>query len=62
MKKLKADLVILHPDFNNSLNCKASDYISLSENVQPDLTKSLKLSFQIADNVVLILHKKCDIT
>ncbi|KAL4474918.1 hypothetical protein ABPG74_001614 [Tetrahymena malaccensis] len=66
MKKLKADTVVLHPDYkkiDNSISSSSGldNSINLLTEVQPNLVEALKLSFSISDSVVLILQKSCDI-
>ncbi|KAL4512275.1 hypothetical protein ABPG72_005277 [Tetrahymena utriculariae] len=66
MKKLKADTVVLHPDYkklDNSISSSSclDNSINLLTEVQPNLVEALKLSFSISDSVVLILQKSCDI-
>ncbi|EAR86341.2 RNA cap guanine-N2 methyltransferase (macronuclear) [Tetrahymena thermophila SB210] len=66
MKKLKADTVVLHPDykkFDNSISSSQGidNSINLLTEVQPNLVEALKLSFKISDSVVIILQKSCDI-
>jgi len=66
LPRLKADVVVLHPDFTRGQDVitqpLSEERIDLITDVQPDLTESLQHAFNIADSVILILHKNCDIT